>query len=314
MPDTFPHTGPALELLVPALLRLGAVLAIGLVAIVVIEARRGRRLGDSSLFVRWRTWLVILPVWLAAVVHPVATLLLVVGLSVQAVREYAAMVGLHAGARRLLLLVALTSAPLAAYAFTSWRALPPLLLLAATLPVLVSQDVDEGVGQLSLTTVGMVYLPYLLTFLWLLRAHERGGPGLLLAVGVAVAMSDVGAFVAGSTFGRTPLASRLSPSKTRAGVVGNLIGATLGVAWSTFAVPDVPRWLLALIPLVIAGGALWGDLLESLFKRRFGVKDAGSCLPGFGGLLDRVDSLLVVAPLTYTLVVVVGGLVPGAGG
>jgi phosphatidate cytidylyltransferase len=309
VPDTFPHLGPALELLLPALLRLGVALLAGFVAILAVEAKRGRPLADSSLFQRWRTWLVILPVWLAAVVHPAAALVLVVGLSVQAVREYATMVRLHVGARRLLLGVAITSAPLAAHQFTAWRAVPPLLLLAATLPALFAQDVDEGVEQLSLVTVGMVYLPYLLTFLWLLRAHELAGPGLLLVVGVAVAMSDVGAFVAGSTFGRTPLAGRLSPSKTRAGAVGNLAGAAIGVAWCTFAVPDVPRWLLVLLPFVIAAGAVWGDLLESLFKRRFGLKDAGACLPGFGGMLDRVDSLLVVAPLTYTLVVVVGGLV-----
>lgn len=306
MPEAFPHTGPAYGLLLPALLRLGIVLAAGLVLILIVERRRRRRLAESTLFVRWRTWVLILPLWLAAVVHPVATLVLVIGISVQAVREYARMVGLRPASRRLLLFVAVTSAPFAAYDFTSWRALPPLLLLAATLIPLLAQDVEDGVRQLSLTTVGLVYLPYLLTYVWLVRTRDGAGPGMLLMLGVAVALSDVGAFTLGSVVGGRPLAERLSPNKTRAGAVGNLLGASLGVVWCTFAVPDAPAWLLVTIPVVVAAGAVWGDLLESLFKRRHVVKDAGTWLPGFGGILDRVDSLLVVAPLTYTLIVVGG--------
>lgn len=310
MPDGFTHTGPAWELLGPSVLRLGAALGIGLLLILLVERGRDRPLRASVLFVRWRTWLTILPVWIAVVVHPVAAVVVIVGLSLQAVREYAALARLGSSSRRLLYAVALTSTPLAATDFTSWRALPPLLLLAATAAPLLRQDTEDGVRDLSLTTVGMVYLPYLLTYVWLLRAHRLAGPGLVLALGLAVALSDVGAFVAGRALGRTALAGRLSPNKTREGLVGNVVGAGLGVWWTTFATPDVPRPLLVAIPLVVALGAVWGDLLESLLKRHHGADDAGDWLPGFGGLLDRIDSLLVVAPLSYTLVVVSGRVLP----
>ena len=63
----------------------------------------------------------------------------------------------------------------------------------------------------------------------------------------------------------------------------------------------MPLWLTSALPLFVAVGAVWGDLLESLIKREFGVKDAGGWLPGFGGLLDRADSLVVTIPLIYHL-------------
>ena len=124
---------------------------------------------------------------------------------------------------------------------------------------------------------------------------------------MAVAMSDVVAFVAGRMAGRHPLAKRLSPAKTIEGVVGNLIGSYLGFTLMSFAVPAslnvAVRWAL---PAVVAIACVWGDLLESLLKRQFGVKDTGTWLPGFGGLLDRIDSLLIVLPLAYTVLVVWG--------
>lgn len=307
---------PRPDLWWPALVRLGAGLLAGLAVIVLVTLRRTRlaalpdALGGSSLFVRWRTWAVITPVWLVAVVHPLACVGLVVALSVVAVCEYSRLVELSRGARGLLVAVALLSGPLAALDFTSWRALPPLLLLAATVPPLLAQDTQRGATRLAFTALGLAYLPYLLTFIWLLRDHTPGGEGTLLVVGVAVALSDVGAFTVGSLVGGGPLATRLSPNKTRGGVVGNLLGAAVGVAWTSFAVPDLPVWLLAGIPVVVAVGAVWGDLLESLLKRQFAVKDAGAWLPGFGGLLDRVDSLLVVAPLSYTWLVVAPRVVP----
>lgn len=124
------------------------------------------------------------------------------------------------------------------------------------------------------------------------RRHER--------VAVACAGSDIGAFIVGRRFGRTPLAPMLSSNKTREGVVGNLLGAAIWLAtFMGLLSPGFPPTSMAVVVVLVAVGSLWGDLLESAVKREAGVKDAARWLPGFGGILDRVDSLLLVLPLDY---------------
>ena len=83
-------------------------------------------------------------------------------------------------------------------------------------------------------------------------------------------------------------------------LVAPLLGALLGTGLLAFALPQpVAGWLLVALPAVVALGCVWGDLIESLLKREFDTKDAGTWLPGFGGLLDRLDSLILVLPLSY---------------
>jgi phosphatidate cytidylyltransferase len=146
---------------------------------------------------------------------------------------------------------------------------------------------------------GYLYLGWLPAYL--LAISSGRFPGLTLTVGLGVALSDVGAFCAGKALGGPQLAPRLSPSKTWSGVLGNVLGAALALALTSYALPHLQLWQQGLFTLTIALGSVWGDLLESLLKRQHGVKDAGALLPGFGGLLDRIDSLLIVAPLVYYL-------------
>jgi phosphatidate cytidylyltransferase len=175
-----------------------------------------------------------------------------------------------------------------------------VVLVGALWPVLRA-DTSRAIHDLGMAAVGAVLITVLLAHGVALGVeHGEAGIALVLALAVACALSDVGAFIVGRRFGRRPLAPRLSPNKTAEGVVGNVAGAAIGL------VPFVPAiaptfglpFVAALVPLV-AAGALWGDLLESAAKREAGVKDAGRWLPGFGGILDRIDSLLVTVALGY---------------
>jgi phosphatidate cytidylyltransferase len=175
-----------------------------------------------------------------------------------------------------------------------------VVLVGIAWPV-VRADTGRALRDLGSAAVGLVIITILLVHAVLLVV-ERGefGINLFAALAVACAGSDIGAFIVGRRFGRTPLAPRLSPNKTREGVVGNLIGAAIGLApfvglLGPFFAPTA--WLV--IVGLVALGSLWGDLLESAVKREAGVKDAAQWLPGFGGILDRIDSLLLVVPLVY---------------
>ena len=175
-----------------------------------------------------------------------------------------------------------------------------LVLVGLAWPV-VRSDTGRALRDLGMAAVGCVVIPVLLVH-GVLVAVELGGVGITLfaALAVACAGSDVGAFMIGRRFGRTPLAPRLSPNKTREGVVGNVVGAMVGLApFAGLLMPAFSPWSLVIIAVLVAVGALWGDLFESAVKREAGVKDAAHWLPGFGGILDRIDSLLLVVPLVY---------------
>lgn len=126
------------------------------------------------------------------------------------------------------------------------------------------------------------------------------GLAWLLFVLVTTWMTDVCAFLAGRTWGKTKLISHVSPGKTREGAVAGLVGGTMvgALAAYAFGVP-VPLPISLMMGFVVAVGAMIGDLIESLIKREIGVKDMGSVIPGHGGLLDRIDALLVTVPLTF---------------
>jgi phosphatidate cytidylyltransferase len=125
-----------------------------------------------------------------------------------------------------------------------------------------------------------------------LRATPGAGAGLTLYLLLTVWATDIGAFIAGRIFGGRKLAPSISPNKTWAGLLGGMAAATLaGYFVATALDADRPAVALALSP-VLAVIAQLGDLFESHFKRRAGVKESGDLIPGHGGVLDRIDGLV----------------------
>ena len=289
------------SLFLPTAYRFAAILLTILPIILVIARRRLRSLGHDVLFQRWLSWAVIGPLYLCSVLAGEAFLTgLVILATFLGLREYAQLVEIPNRYRTVLLAMGLLAAPVAAFSLEVFALLPPLLLIIATLQPLAFGDLRTGVRHLAFAALGWGYIAWFLAHLILIGEHVQGGSGLLVAMGLGVAMSDVGAFTVGKLLGRHKLLPRVSPNKTWEGVAGNFAGAYLGVALTHYALPDsgfLP--LMIALPLVISVGAIWGDLVESAIKREFQAKDAGTWLPGFGGLLDRIDSLLIVAPLTY---------------
>jgi phosphatidate cytidylyltransferase len=259
-----------------------AILVIGGIAVLVSRKR--------ELISKWTTWLMIapvvgVPIWIGR--GPTAVLAAV--LAVVAVMEYARLVKLSRIDTGLLLALAVLY-PLAAWQHPSLLALAPIVVLACALPAVFGGDVEHGGRRTTFTAFGSVWICWSLAHLVMLWENAY-------LVCFAAAATDVAAWCGGKglrRFGwaRRPL-SPLSPNKTIGGLVGAFIGA--------FLVLTVLGTISIGLLVAVAFGGVFGDLVESMVKRQAQVKDAGDWLPGFGGLLDRIDSLLLVLPLAYLL-------------
>jgi phosphatidate cytidylyltransferase len=154
---------------------------------------------------------------------------------------------------------------------------------------------------------GLLYIPYLLGYLVLLRNHPLGWQWIMLIMFIVMG-GDSAAYFIGCRFGRRKLYPAVSPNKSVEGAVGGIAGSIVGVIaakmiyFSEIAIAD------ALVAAVLIGAiSQTGDLFESLLKRSCGVKDSGSIFPGHGGILDRLDSILFAAPVAYYYAVFVAG-------
>lgn len=144
------------------------------------------------------------------------------------------------------------------------------------------QEADNLIGD-SGASLGLAWLLFVLFTTWL---------------------TDVFAYLVGRKWGRRKLIPHISPGKTWEGAIAGLIGGTLtgGICAYLVGVP-IPVWIAFVAGAIVAIGAMVGDLSESLIKRQIGVKDMGTIIPGHGGVLDRIDALLVTVPLTFYLAI-----------
>jgi phosphatidate cytidylyltransferase len=168
----------------------------------------------------------------------------------------------------------------------------------AVLTVWTKRPLVEGVPAAGISASGLLLVAFPLTFAVRLHGLGQEGPRLLLFALVIIWVGDTVAYFVGRGFGKHPLAPHLSPKKTWEGSVASFAGSLLVGAVFT-------RWLSAPLPhlLAMAGiGNIAGqvaDLLESAYKRSAGVKDSGGLLPGHGGILDRIDALILAIPVVW---------------
>jgi phosphatidate cytidylyltransferase len=153
------------------------------------------------------------------------------------------------------------------------------------------------------SALAILYVPFLACFS-VLMAAEPGGQWWLLATLILVVAVDTGAYAAGLSFGKHPMAPTISPKKTWEGFAGAAAAALIaGVVLSVFML-NAPWWFGLIMGALILIAATAGDLVESLIKRDIGIKDMSSWLPGHGGFLDRLDSILPSVAIGYVLYVV----------
>ncbi|MGW1626021.1 phosphatidate cytidylyltransferase [Streptomyces sp. NPDC002172] len=178
------------------------------------------------------------------------------------------------------------------------------------LAVLVWRMTEPPEGYLKDVTAGLFaafYVPFLATFVAMMLTAEDG-PFRVLTFLLLTVVSDTGAYAVGWRFGTHKLAPRISPGKTREGLVGAVLFAMVaGALCMEFLIDDGTWWQGLLLGLAVAASATLGDLGESMIKRDLGIKDMGTLLPGHGGIMDRLDSLLPTAPVVWLLMVLFVG-------
>ena len=168
------------------------------------------------------------------------------------------------------------------------------------------RDIPSVAGRYAATVAGIVYAGFLTSFLAFLKRIDPNHAGdTVLLVLIVAWVADTGGYFAGRFLGKTKLYEAVSPKKTWAGAWGGLAGSLLGVAVLKIFFADWLTWLDVFL-IAIPGGILGqlGDLAESLIKRSVGVKDSGALLPGHGGILDRIDAVLFIAPYVYAYLIV----------
>lgn len=177
-----------------------------------------------------------------------------------------------------------------------------VLVMAALLRSLADRGRTDVVGTVSRTVLIGVWLGGLASYALLIRALDEPVV-LLVAVLGAAAAGDTGAYLVGSRLGRRRIAPRVSPNKTWEGSIGGIIaaGALAAAVLPLDGSSSLARGALVGVAVGLAG--LLGDLVASMVKRDLGVKDLGRLLPGHGGVLDRVDGLLLALPVGYALLV-----------
>ncbi|WP_329532208.1 phosphatidate cytidylyltransferase [Streptomyces sp. NBC_01450] len=178
------------------------------------------------------------------------------------------------------------------------------------LAVLVWRMTEPPEGYLKDVTAGVFaafYVPFLATFVAMMLTADDG-PRRVLTFLLLTVVSDTGAYAIGWRFGKHKLAPRISPGKTREGLFGAVTFAMVGGALCLqFLIEGGTWWQGLILGLAVAATATLGDLGESMIKRDLGIKDMGTLLPGHGGIMDRLDSLLPTAPVVWLLLVLFVG-------
>jgi phosphatidate cytidylyltransferase len=292
-----------------AIIVFGVLAAAGLVLSLL---KWGFRKNVTSLWLTYRSWLVMAPLILGCVfggrVVVIVFICLLAGLGF---KEFARATGLYGdwwmtGAAYLGIvavgITSLVSEPQGEEPGHGWYglfiALPVYAVALILLIPILRNKVQGQLQYMSLAIVGFIYIGWMFGHLAFL-ANATNAYGYLLYILFATEINDVAAFTCGKLFGKRQFRSNISPKKTWGGAFGAL-AVSMTLPWLLrFSFPHFGATQLVLTGLIVGIGGQLGDLSISVIKRDVGIKDMGAGIPGHGGILDRIDSLIYVAPLFF---------------
>ncbi len=291
---------PLVDPLFWPILRIVAGLFVFGFGLVLFFARKDLKAGlRGELGKRFLGWMIIAPLFMVATfVGGIIGAAILLFFFYRVASEYVRVVGVERPYQIYLYTLIPVTFIIAQFFPTLFFTLPAASILLLTLVPMFSRRIEDLYVQLSFAARGYFYLIWSIAHLILLK--ELGGTGLVMLVGVGVALSDVMQYTVGKLIGRHIISPEVNPRKAWEGLLGDFLGAGVAVALFQFALPTQFTLIHQIIlALIIGVGAAWGDLVSSLIKRVADTKDWGQIIPGHGGLMDRANSMVVVIPLVY---------------
>jgi phosphatidate cytidylyltransferase len=261
-----------------------------------INKRAGRKLGPSIVV----SLSLIALIWFALAYHREIFAVVVVVAVLFGIREIVRAFG----ARDIYISVVSLAAGALGLTYATWNGGVAGLAIATAIaiPLLLIQLLTKGpegfVQSATATTFSLLYLPFLAGFLILLARPNNGLERVMTFV-VLVGCNDTFGYAVGVLLGKHPLVPTISPKKSWEGLIGSLVFTVVGGSLSFAYILSMDWWIGAVVGLMIVFTATCGDLIESAMKRDLQLKDMGSLLPGHGGILDRLDSVLISAPALW---------------
>lgn len=200
---------------------------------------------------------------------------------------------------RLPSLLAAAAIPAAAYIWGP-SAMLAVLVAAVLIFVLWGAFTHKQAADTAVSALIALYVPALISFA-MMMLHTDDGVGRIITFILVNVCSDTGGYIAGVFFGKHPMAPSVSPKKSWEGFAGSWLSCTLMGMLCVSLILDGPLWAGALLGSLVVVAATVGDLCESMLKRDLGIKDMSNLIPGHGGLMDRLDSLVLSAPVTWAV-------------
>ena len=302
-----PLTNP---IFLPVIARAAIVFAAGFLLILIRNRFSFAEFRRSTLGKIYLGWLILAPAYLVAIfTGRLLGLALLLTLAIIAIKEISRVAGLHRTYSWALYVLAALSLAVTSFTPAYTLSLPLAYFMVISFVAIRRNDGAAGFHHLALSMFTAIWVLFGLSHFVLLSNFNNSldtTRSLLILMVFTVSLSDIGAYVFGKLFhaigflDRYKIANRISPHKTYIGILGHIIGAAGGVWLLYFAVRGylpVGHWLA--IAVLIGFFGMVGGMLNSQFKRTYGVKDSGSLIPGHGGILDRIDSSIRVVVIIY---------------
>jgi phosphatidate cytidylyltransferase len=256
----------------------------------------------KSIWIKYLSWFILIPPILIPLLYSrVAYQMVILGLSFWCFREFSHSTGLWKDKRLIWIsytAIAVIYYPVLINWYGLYQAVPIYAIALLLIIPIMRGNYEHMIQKTCLSVLGVAYFGWFFSHLGFLRNYSHGVYYIFFLM-VLVESNDVFAYLWGSLIGRHKLIPRISPNKTVEGAVGALISVIVLALAMRFIVPMISTLHIILLGMMISVFGMCGDLVISFIKRDLGIKDMGTVIPGHGGILDRFDSILFVAPLYF---------------